>query len=124
MLLELLVENYVVVERLRLRFHSGFNVLTGETGSGKSLVVDALGLLFGERASADVLRSGSDKARISGIFEMPAAASAVLSNAGIEIDGDELIIDREILGRRKIACMGLQPPGSSCSPPRTCPNSG
>ena len=97
MLLELLVENYVVVERLRLRFHSGFNVLTGETGSGKSLVVDALGLLFGERASADVLRGGSDKARISGIFEMPAAASAVLSNAGIEIDGDELIIDREIL---------------------------
>ena len=46
-------------------------MLTGETGSGKSLVVDALGLLFGESASADVLRSGSDKARVSGIFEMP-----------------------------------------------------
>lgn len=101
MLLELLVENYAVVERLRLRFHSGFNVLTGETGSGKSLVVDALGLLFGERASADVLRSGSDKARISGIFEMPVGASAILSNAGIETDGDELIVDREILAGGK-----------------------
>lgn len=101
MLLELLVENFAVVERLRLRFHSGFNVLTGETGSGKSLVVDALGLLFGERASADVLRSGADKARISGIFEIPSGASDLLSDAGIDIEGDELIIDREILAGGK-----------------------
>jgi DNA repair protein RecN (Recombination protein N) len=51
-LLELVVENYAVVERLRIRFHAGLNLLTGETGSGKSLVVDALGLLLGGRASA------------------------------------------------------------------------
>lgn len=101
MLLELLVENYAVVEKLRVRFHSGFNVLSGETGSGKSLVVDALGLLFGERASADMLRTGSDKARISGIFEVPDGISEVLSEAGIDLDGDELIIDREILAGGK-----------------------
>src|SRR5262245_3747716 len=101
MLLELLVENYAVVEKLRVRFHAGFNVLSGETGSGKSLVVDALGLLFGERASADMLRTGSDKARISGIFEVPDGISEVLSDAGIDLDGDELIIDREILAGGK-----------------------
>ena len=51
MLVELLVENYAVVEQARIRFHAGLNLLTGETGSGKSIVVDALGLLFGARAS-------------------------------------------------------------------------
>ena len=72
MLVELMVENLAVIERLRVRFHSGFNVLTGETGSGKSIVVDALGLLFGGRASADMIRTGCERARISGIFETSA----------------------------------------------------
>src|SRR4051812_35121042 len=96
MLLELLVENYAVVEKVRVRFHPGLNVLTGETGSGKSIVVDALGLLFGGRASAEMLRSGADRARISGIFEAPAAASGLLSEAGIEVEDGELLIEREI----------------------------
>ena len=64
------VENYAVIERVRVRFHRGLNLLTGETGSGKSMVVDALGLLFGGRASADMVRAGADRARISGIFEV------------------------------------------------------
>ena len=101
MLLELLVENYAVVEKLRIRFHSGFNVLTGETGSGKSIVVDALGLLLGERASGEMLRTGAEKARISGIFELPAEAMPLLTEAGIEFEGEELIIDREILAGGK-----------------------
>lgn len=92
-----MIENYAVVERLRIRFHKGFNVLSGETGSGKSIVVDALGLLLGERASADMLRTGADKARVSGIFEAPKTAADLLANAGIDSEGDELIIDREIL---------------------------
>jgi DNA repair protein RecN (Recombination protein N) len=100
-LLELIIENYAVVERLRVRFHAGFNVLSGETGSGKSIVVDALGLLLGGRASADMLRTGAGKARISGIFEAPQAASHVLSEAGIDLEGDEVIIDREILAGGK-----------------------
>ena len=110
MLLELIVENYAVVEKLRIRFHSGFNVLTGETGSGKSIVVDALGLLLGERSSAEMLRTGAEKARISGIFEAPAEAGPMLSAAGIELDGDELIIDREILaGGKSRAWIGSRP---------------
>ncbi len=96
-----MIENYAVVERLRIRFHKGFNVLSGETGSGKSIVVDALGLLLGERASADMLRTGADKARVSGIFEAPKTAADLLANAGIDSEGDELIIDREILAGGK-----------------------
>ena len=96
-----MIENYAVVERLRIRFRNGFNVLTGETGSGKSIVVDALGLLLGERASAEMLRTGAEKARISGIFEAPMAAAALLAGAGVEIEGEELIIDREILAGGK-----------------------
>ena len=70
MLLELNIENYAVVERLRVRFHAGLNLLTGETGSGKSIVVDALGLLFGGRASTEMIRSGEDRARACpAIFE-------------------------------------------------------
>ena len=67
MLEELVIENYAVVDRLKVRFHSGLNLLTGETGSGKSIVVDALGLLLGSRASTDMIRSGADRARVSGV---------------------------------------------------------
>jgi DNA repair protein RecN (Recombination protein N) len=70
MLLELVVENYAVVERLRVHFHAGLNLLTGETGSGKSIVVDALGLLLGGRASADMIRTGESRARVAGIFDV------------------------------------------------------
>ena len=59
-----------MIDRLRVRFYHGLNLLTGETGSGKSIVVDALGLLFGGRASGEMIRSGEDRARISGIFDV------------------------------------------------------
>ena len=101
MLLELHVENYAVVEKLRVRFHAGLNVLTGETGSGKSIVVDALGLLFGGRASNEMLRSGTDRARISGIFEAPKPALKTLAEAGIETEDGEILIEREILAGGK-----------------------
>ena len=99
MLLELVVENYAVVERLRVPFHPGLNVMTGETGSGKSIVVDALGLLLGGRASIEMIRSGAEKARVSGIFEKPRAAAfaAVLAGAGIDSLEEEILIEREIL---------------------------
>jgi DNA repair protein RecN len=100
-LVELMVENYAVIERIRVRLHAGLNVLTGETGSGKSIVVDALGLLFGGRASADMLRSGSDRARVSGIFEFPAGAAGLLAAAGIEAEENELLVEREILASGK-----------------------
>lgn len=103
MLLELVVENYAVVERLRVRFHAGLNILTGETGSGKSIVVDAVALLLGGRASAEAVRSGAERARVSGIFEMPASQPfrEALAAAGIEPEEDELLVEREILANGK-----------------------
>ena len=100
MLVELSIENYAVIESLRVRFHRGLNLLSGETGSGKSIVVDALALLFGARTSSDVIRAGVDRARISGIFEI-AARPAPLEEAGIEIEENELLIEREILANGK-----------------------
>jgi DNA repair protein RecN (Recombination protein N) len=111
-LVELLVENYAVVERVRVRFHPGLNLLTGETGSGKSIVVDALGLLFGGRASADMVRSDTERARISGIFEAPRNSSFrnLLDQAGVPIEDDELLVEREVLaGGKSRAFVGSRP---------------
>jgi DNA repair protein RecN (Recombination protein N) len=103
MLLELAVENYAVVDRLRVAFHPGLNLLTGETGSGKSILVGALDLLFGGRASADVVRSGEQKARISGRFELgnQPALEQLLHGAGVEPEDGELLIEREVLSSGK-----------------------
>src|ERR1700704_596332 len=112
MLVELAVDNYAVLERARVRFHRGLNLLTGETGSGKSIVVDALGLLFGGRASADMVRSDTTRARISGIFEAPkdAACKALLEEAGVEVEDGELLIEREVLaGGKSRAFLGNRP---------------
>jgi DNA repair protein RecN (Recombination protein N) len=111
-LLELVVENYAVVERLRVPFHAGLNLLTGETGSGKSIVVDALGLLLGARASADMIRTGENRARVGGIFDVreQAALRRILEPAGLEIEEGELLVEREILANGKSrAFIGSRP---------------
>jgi DNA repair protein RecN (Recombination protein N) len=102
-LLELMVENYAVVERVRVKFHKGLNLLTGETGSGKSIVVDALGLVLGGRASADMVRSDTVRARVSAIFEAPQnpASRALLEEAGIPVEDGELLIEREVSAEGK-----------------------
>src|ERR1022692_3623033 len=128
MLVELLVENYAVVDRIRVRFHPGLNLLTGETGSGKSIVVDAFGLLLGEggksivvdafglllgaRASPEMIRSGEARARVAGIFDVRDRADvrALLDPAGIAIEDSELLIEREILaGGKSRAFLGSRP---------------
>ncbi len=112
MLLDLVVENYAVVERVRVRFHAGLNLLTGETGSGKSIVVDALGLVLGGRASADMVRSDADRARISAIFEAPQqpACRTLLEDAGVLVEDGELLIEREVLaGGKSRAFLGNRP---------------
>jgi DNA repair protein RecN (Recombination protein N) len=112
MLVELLVENYAVVDRIRVRFHPGLNLLTGETGSGKSIVVDAFGLLLGARASAEMIRAGEARARVAGIFDVRDRADvrAVLDPAGIAIEDSELLVEREILaGGKSRAFVGSHP---------------
>jgi DNA repair protein RecN (Recombination protein N) len=111
-LVELLVENYAVVERVRVRFHPGLNLLTGETGSGKSIVVDALGLVLGSRASAEMVRSDTERARVSAIFEAPRdkACLALLEQAGAVSEDGELLIEREVLaGGKSRAFLGSRP---------------
>ncbi len=112
MLQELVVENYAVVERLRIHFHTGLNLLTGETGSGKSIVVDALGLLLGARASADMVRTGESRARVAGIFDVRdhTAMRRLLEPSGLEIEDGELLVEREILASGKSrAFVGSRP---------------
>jgi DNA repair protein RecN (Recombination protein N) len=106
-LVELLVENYAVIERVRVRFHPGLNLLTGETGSGKSIVVDALGLLFGGRSSAEMVRGGADRARVSGVFEIPSSPEllALLHDSGVEPEDGELLVEREIQSSGKSRAM-------------------
>jgi DNA repair protein RecN (Recombination protein N) len=111
-LLELVVENYAVVERIRVQFHAGLNLLTGETGSGKSIVVDALGLVLGGRASADMVRSDTERARVAAIFETPRepALLALLERAGVPVEDGELIVERDILaGGKSRAFLGNRP---------------
>lgn len=92
------IRNIAVVENLEVEFGPGLNVITGETGSGKSILVDALGLLLGQRASADLIRTGEAKALVEGVFDVPSDAppKALLEEQGIEWDPDGLVVRREI----------------------------
>ena len=97
MLLELRVENYAVIDSLAVEFSTGLNLLTGETGAGKSILIDALALLLGDKASGDMIRHGADKAVVSGVFEAERnVADSILEENGIEPEAGELIIKREI----------------------------
>jgi DNA repair protein RecN (Recombination protein N) len=101
---------------LRVRFHAGLNLLTGETGSGKSIVVDALGLLLGGRASADMVRTGEPRARVAGIFDVRdhSGLRRLLEPAGFEVEDGELLIEREILASGKSrAFVGSRPVSAS-----------
>jgi len=100
-LTELRLENYAVIDNLVVEFGSGLNLLTGETGAGKSILIDALALLLGEKASSDVVRAGADRAVISAVFEAESAAAKALekildANGLDESDDGSLILRREI----------------------------
>src|SRR5271154_3456335 len=101
MLLELRAENYAVIDHAIAVFGPGLNLLTGETGAGKSILVDALALLMGNKASSDMVRHGADKAVISCVFESTPGAEATLEANGIDADGSEIILRREILENGK-----------------------
>src|SRR6186997_1273234 len=98
MLTELRIKNFAIIEALTLPLAPGFNVLSGETGAGKSIIVGALGLLLGDRASSDLIRSGADKASVEGVFDIGRlkAVATLADERGIEIDDDILVLKREI----------------------------
>ena len=103
MLLELRAENYAVIDHAIAVFGPGLNLLTGETGAGKSILVDALALLMGGRASSDVIRHGSDRAVVSCVFESTAGSEATLEANGIDVEGHEIILRREIMENKNVA---------------------
>jgi DNA repair protein RecN (Recombination protein N) len=100
MLLELRVENYAVIDQVAVEFAPGLNLLTGETGAGKSILIDALALLLGDKASTDVIRHGAEKAAISCVFEIDGASAKriahTLEENGIDSEDGQLILRREI----------------------------
>ena len=101
MLTELRLENYAVIDNLVVEFGAGLNLLTGETGAGKSILIDALALLLGEKASTDVIRAGAERAVIAAVFEAEGTAEKALekildANGLDESDDGSLILRREI----------------------------
>ena len=98
MLLEISIKNFAIIEAISLNFEKGMTVLTGETGAGKSIIIDAMNMMLGARAATDVIRHGAPKAEIEGLFsvENSHALQMIFDEQGIEL-GDEIIIRREIL---------------------------
>jgi DNA repair protein RecN (Recombination protein N) len=101
MLLELRAENYAVIDRAVAAFGPGLNLLTGETGAGKSILIDALALLLGGKASNDVVRHGAEKAVVGCVFELTAGAGAILEANGIDSESDHILLRREIVANGK-----------------------
>src|SRR5438552_15564648 len=102
MLRFLRVRHFALIDQLELHFNPGFNLLSGETGAGKSLIVDALGLLAGAKASSDTIRTGETRAVVEAVFDADLAAE--LDRLGLDSEGPEVIIKREIAndGRNRV----------------------
>ena len=100
MLAEIDITNFAIIEHLHLQLHRGFNVMTGETGAGKSIIIDAVGMLLGGRAQSEFVRADTDKARVEGTFALENAAREsifpILDEIGIEHEDESLIVTREI----------------------------
>ncbi len=105
MLTEVRLENYAVIDNLVVEFGHGLNLLTGETGAGKSILVDALALLLGDKASSDVIRAGAERAVVSAVFEAEGAAEKALGKV-LETNGLDESDDGSLILRREIAAGG------------------
>ncbi len=96
MLREMTVRDFVIVQAARVRFERGFHVLTGETGAGKSILIDALALALGNRASADIVRAGAKRAEITLVAQTPSATRQWLREQDLDQDDEELILRRVV----------------------------
>ena len=106
MLQEISITNFAIIPELRLSFHEGMTALTGETGAGKSIIIDALGLLAGGIGSSDYIRQGAEKCVLEGLFELPKQEgfSELMVELGIETDEDNLIVRRDMSLTGKNVC--------------------
>ena len=104
MLISLDIKNIALIEQINMEPQDGMTVLTGETGAGKSIIIDAVNLLLGSRTNKELVRYGTEKARVSGAFTPNAQALSVLSEAGIDTEDDDIIISRDITSDGKSVC--------------------
>jgi DNA repair protein RecN (Recombination protein N) len=88
------IRNFALIDHLELHFEEGFNLLSGETGAGKSIIVDALGLLAGSKASAEMIRAGENRAVVEAVFELDLRAE--LERFGLDAEAGETIVRLEI----------------------------
>jgi len=104
MLNSLLIKDYALIENIEVQFGKGLNIITGETGAGKSILIDAMSLLLGDRASIEVVRKGSEKSVVEGIFDISGNKKVLnlLHENDIEADS-ELIVRREISSKELTA---------------------
>ncbi len=106
MLKELRIRNFAIIQNLVVNFEEGLNVLTGETGAGKSIIIDALSLLLGGRADTDSIRSGETTAFVEGVFEVVDPTTLeMIQESGIEIEDNELLVKRQISNSGKNRCL-------------------
>ena len=105
MLIELRLENYAVIDNAAVEFASGLNLLTGETGAGKSVLIDALALLLGDKASTEIIRTGADRAVISAVFESAGSSEAAIDKT-LEHNGLDKSEDGSLIVRREISASG------------------
>lgn len=106
MLVEMTIENFAIIESLTLSFNEGMTTLTGETGAGKSIIIDALGLLAGSRASVDVIRQGADRCHLEGVFDWPKNPQffALMQELLVNQEEDYLVVQRDIALNGKSIC--------------------
>ncbi|MEK7845406.1 MAG: AAA family ATPase, partial [Nitrospinota bacterium] len=91
MLKELRIKNYAVIDELNIEFKRGLNILTGETGAGKSIIIESLGMILGDKVSDEIIRSGEDSATVEAVIDVSniKKAGEILTDSGIEIDEDD-----------------------------------
>ena len=112
MIQELRIKNFVLVEEMSLKFDRGLNVLTGETGAGKSILIDALSGVLGEKMSTDMIRTGFEKSALEGVFDIGGLPQvrAILDESGIDCDDDTLVLKRELFSSGKGRCFANATP--------------
>ncbi len=112
MLLEMRIKNFVLIEELSLKFDRGLNVLTGETGAGKSILIDALSGILGEKMTTDMIRTGFEKSALEGVFDITGLQQvrSILEESGIDCDDNTLVLKRELFSSGKGRCFANATP--------------
>ena len=96
MLNQLSVRNVAVIDKLDINLHDGVSVLTGETGAGKSIIIDSINMILGDRANKELVRYGTDKAVVQAVFDAPKSVINILEENDIDVEDETVIITRQV----------------------------